>query len=144
MTTRRVLLMMAAALMLAAGCSSAGSTSGSGSTAGSGGSSRVEKPDLTVAVVPSVDSAGFFVALHQGLFTAAGLHVTFVPAVSSETSISAQVAGKYDITAGNYVSYIEAQQQGRASLDIFAEGDVMGQGAMGLYTRPDSPIKTLA
>jgi NitT/TauT family transport system substrate-binding protein len=148
MTIRRVRglapLVMAAALMVAAGCSSAASTSGSAVSAGSGGSSRVEKPNLTVAVVPSVDSAGFFIALKQGLFTAEGLHVTFVPAISSETSISAQVAGRYDITAGNYVSYIEAQQQGQASLDIFAEGDVMAQGSMGLYTMPGSPIKTLA
>src|SRR5579863_1231646 len=30
----------------------------------------IEEPDLNVAVVPAVDSAGFFVALHQGLFAA--------------------------------------------------------------------------
>jgi NitT/TauT family transport system substrate-binding protein len=141
MTTRRVrgaaLLIMVAVLMLAAGCSSAGNTTSSG---GSGG---VEKPNLTVAVVPSLDSAGFFIALHQGLFTAEGLHVTFVPSISSETAIAAQVQGHYDITAGNYVSYIQAQQEGKANLDIFAEGDVTQPGAMGIYTKPDSPIKTL-
>jgi NitT/TauT family transport system substrate-binding protein len=66
----------------------------------------VEKPDLTVAVVPAVDSAGFFVALHQGLFRARGLNVKFVPAVSSETVIAGQAAGEYDITggfAGNWI-----------------------------------------
>jgi NitT/TauT family transport system substrate-binding protein len=145
MTIRRVrglgLLIMAAALMLAAGCSSAGSTAGPGGPAGSG---RVEKPDLTVAVVPALDSAGFFIALHQGLFTAQGLHVRFVPAISSETAINDQVKGLYDITAGNYVSYIEAQQKHRANLDIFAEGSVMQPGAQALYTMPNSPVKTLA
>jgi len=50
----------------------------------------IEQPDLNVAVVPAVDSAGFFVALHEGLFVARGLHVTFIPAVSSETVINAQ------------------------------------------------------
>jgi hypothetical protein len=50
----------------------------------------VEKPDLTVAVVPAVDSAGFFVALHEGLFRARGLNVKFVPAVSGETVIAGQ------------------------------------------------------
>jgi NitT/TauT family transport system substrate-binding protein len=142
MTSRRVFgsLITAAALVLAAGC--AGSPSGGSS--GSSGSSRVEKPDLTIAVVPSADAAGFFIALHQGLFTAQGLHVRFVPVISSETAIDAQVAGRYDVTGGNYVSYIQAQQAGRANLDIVAEGSVMQPGSMGIYTMPGSRITTLA
>ncbi len=58
-----------------------------------------EKPVLNVAVDPDVDSAGFFVALDRGLFKAQGLTVNFIAATSSETAISGQVAGKYDITA---------------------------------------------
>ncbi len=105
----------------------------------------VEKPNLTVAVVPAVDSAGFFIALHDGLFKAQGLNVKFfVPAISSETEIADQVKGTVDISGGNYVSYIQAQQAGQADLDIFAEGSVMNPGAQGLYTMPDSPIKTLS
>ena len=122
----------------------------------------IGKPDLNVAVVPAVDSAGFFVALHQGLFAAHGLHVTFIPAVSSETVINAQALNRpldrIDISCGNYVSYIQAQEnynQGErsssasnapvaANLDIFAEGSVMETGAQGLYVMPDSPIRTLA
>ena len=116
------------------------------------------EPDLNVAVVPAVDSAGFFVALHQGLFAAHGLHVKFIPAVSSETVINAQALNQIDISCGNYVSYIQAQenynQGGRSSsassatvaanLDIFAEGSVMETGAQGLYVMPDSRIRTLA
>ena len=122
----------------------------------------VEQPDLNVAVVPAVDSAGFFVALHQGLFTARGLHVTFVPAVSSATVINAQALDKpkdrVDISCGNYVSYIQAQEnydRGKrsssagdamvaANLDIFAEGSVMEPGAQGLYVMPGSRVRTLA
>src|ERR1700759_3373997 len=119
---------------------------------GSGGGARadVEQPDLNVAVVPAADSAGFFVALHQGLFTAQGLHVTFEPAVSSATVINAQALGRgssrVDISCGNYVSYIQAQEnydEGKrsnsvtdamvaANLDIFAEGSVMDPAAQGL------------
>jgi NitT/TauT family transport system substrate-binding protein len=106
-----------------------------------------------------VDSAGFFVALHQGLFAAHGLHVTFIPAVSSETVINAQALSqpldRIDISCGNYVSYIQAQEnynQGKrsssgtvaANLNIFAEGSVMETGAQGLYVMPNSPIRTLA
>ena len=52
------------------------------------------RADLNVAVVPAADSAGFFVALHEGLFAARGLHVKFMPAISSETVISAQAPGE--------------------------------------------------
>jgi len=131
----RALVVTAAVLALAAGCSSGG---------GAAASPGVEKPDLNVAVVPALDSAGFFVALYQGLFKAQGLNVRFIPATSSETVIANQVKGVDDITGGNYVSYIQAQQSGEANLDIFAEGSVMEPGAQGIYTMPDSPVRTLA
>jgi NitT/TauT family transport system substrate-binding protein len=139
MGTRRVRgrapLVTAAALALAVGCSSGG---------GAADASRPEKPVLNVAVDPGVDSAGFFIALDQGLFKARGLTVNFIAATSSETAIAGQVAGAYDITGGNYVSYIRAQQGGTADLDIFAEGAVMGPGTQGIYTMPGSPVTTLA
>jgi NitT/TauT family transport system substrate-binding protein len=131
----RGIALVAVALALAAGCSGGGGTAAA---------SPVEKPVLNVAVVPAVDSAGFFVALDQGLFKAQGLTVNFIAATSSETAIGQQVAGAYDITGGNYVSYIQAQQQGRADLDIFAEGSVMQPGTQGIYTMPESPVTTLA
>src|ERR1700721_3532806 len=124
--------------------------------------SVIDEPDLNVAVVPAVDSAVFFVALHQGLFAARGLHVTFLPRVSSETVTNAQAPNqpldRIDISCGNYVSYIQAQENynlGKrsssgssgtlaADLDIFAEGSVMETGAQGLYVLPGSPIRTLA
>jgi NitT/TauT family transport system substrate-binding protein len=104
----------------------------------------LERADLTVAVVPAIDDAGFFIALSRGLFAAQGLHVTFVPATSSETVIADQVKGKYDITAGNYVSYIQAQESHTADLRIVAEASVMMPGTQAIYTRSGSPIKTLA
>jgi NitT/TauT family transport system substrate-binding protein len=129
---------------------------------GSADPPAIEQPDLNVAVVPSVDSAGFFVALHEGLFAAHGLHVTFIPAVSSETVINAQALeepkDRIDISCGNYVSYLQAQEnydQGKrsdstadpmiaANLDIFAEGSVMEPGTQGLYVMPGSRIASLA
>jgi len=125
---------------LAAGCASRGSSNNNNGAATSSG---VEKPNLTVAVVPAVDSAGFFIALYEGLFKQQGLNVKFVPAVSSETAIAEQVKGTFDITGGNYVSYIQAQQAGQADLDIFAEGSVMQPGAQALYTMPGSKITNL-
>jgi NitT/TauT family transport system substrate-binding protein len=129
---------------------------------GNAATSDVHMPNLNVAVVPAVDSAGFFVALHQGLFTAHGLHVTFIPAISSETVINAQALNqsqdRIDVSCGNYVSYIQAQEnydRGQrpasandamvaADLDIFAEGSVMQPGAQGLYVLRGSRIASLA
>ena len=139
MKTRRVrgtaLVVTATALALAAGCSSGG---------GAANPPGAEKPDLNVAVVPALDSAGFFVALYGGLFKAQGLNVHFTPATSSETVIADQAKGIYDITGGNYVSYIQAQQQGEANLYIFAEGSVMEPGSQGIYAMPDSKVTDLA
>jgi NitT/TauT family transport system substrate-binding protein len=129
------LLAVATTITLAAGCGSRPDPAAA--------SQGVEKTNLTVAVVPAVDSAGFFVALYEGLFKAQGLNVHFVPAVSSETEIADQVKGTVDISGGNYVSYIQAEQAGQANLDIFAEGSVMLPGTQALYTMPNSPIKSL-
>jgi NitT/TauT family transport system substrate-binding protein len=139
MITRRMrgvaLLVAVATLAFATGCSGGSSTAAPPS---------VEKPVLNVAVVPALDSAGFFVALHQGLFNAEGLTIHFTPAISSDTVIAQQVQGQYDITGGNYVSYIQWDQSGKANLDVFAEASVMEPGTQGIYTMPSSNIKTLA
>jgi NitT/TauT family transport system substrate-binding protein len=102
-----------------------------------------EKTTLNVGVVPAMDSAGFFVALHDGLFAREGLTINYTPAVSSETAIGAQLQGKLDISAGNYVSYIEAVADNHDPLEIVAEGSVMQQGAQVIFTMPGSGIKTL-
>jgi NitT/TauT family transport system substrate-binding protein len=54
------------------------------------------------------------------------------------------VKGGYDITAGNYVSYLQAQESHQADLEIIAEASIMMPGTQALYTMPDSPIRTLA
>ncbi len=38
-----------------------------------------------------MDSAGFFIALHDGLFAKEGLTVNYSPAVSSETAVAQQL-----------------------------------------------------
>jgi NitT/TauT family transport system substrate-binding protein len=134
-----VLAPITAILMLAlAGC---GGALGGTSSAATGG---LEKTTLNVAVVPAVDSGGFFVALHEGLFKQQGLTINYSPATSSDTVINQQVAGKYDVTGGNYVSYIQHYVQDRQQLEIIAEGSVMQQGSQAIYTLPTSKIKSLA
>jgi NitT/TauT family transport system substrate-binding protein len=97
-----------------------------------------------VAVVPAVDSAGFFVALHEGLFAKEGLTIHYTPAASSDTVINQQVAGQYDITGGNYVSYIQHYVNDHQPVEVIAEGSVMQEGTQAIYTMPGSKIKTLS
>ena len=128
---------LAIALLALAGCGGLTINAASTSTGG------LEKTSLNVAVVPAVDSAGFFVALHEGLFRARGLTIHYTPAVSSDEVIDQQVAGQYDITGGNYVSYIQHYVLKHQPLEIVAEGSVMQEGSQAIYTMPASKIKTL-
>jgi NitT/TauT family transport system substrate-binding protein len=112
-------------------------------TAGSTSPNGLQKTTLNVAAVPAVDSAGFFVALHDGLFAKEGLKVNYTPAVSSDVVIGQQLAGKFDITGGNYVSYIQHYVDDHQPLEVIAEGSVMQQGTQAIYTMPGSKIKSL-
>jgi len=135
----RVLSPAAGMLLLAVvGC---GGILTGGST--SSPSAGLEQNTLNVAVVPAIDSAGFFVALHEGLFTRQGLNIDYTPAISSDTVINQQVAGQYDITGGNYVSYIQHAVTDHQQLEIIAEGSVMEPGTQAIYTMPNSKIKSL-
>jgi NitT/TauT family transport system substrate-binding protein len=126
------------ALLALVGCGALGADQGSTSPSG------LEKTTLNVAVVPAVDSAGFFVALHEGLFAQHGLTIHYTPAVSSDEVIDQQVAGQYDITGGNYVSYIQHYVDDHQQLKIIAEGSVMQEGAQAIYTMPRTHITTLS
>jgi NitT/TauT family transport system substrate-binding protein len=121
----------------------------------------VEKSDLTVGIVPTTDSTGFFVALHEGLFAAQGLHITYKAVPSGEGSINEQALGEFDVLDSSYVSDIEAQvnynegvratprpnpsvNEIAADLDFIAEASVMQPNSVGLFTLPGSPIRTVS
>jgi NitT/TauT family transport system substrate-binding protein len=121
---------------LAAGC-----TSASGGTNQAG---NLEKTSIVVGAVPAADTAGLYIAQQRGYFAAVGLHVKIVPIISAEDAISKQLAGGFDVTLGNYVSYIEADADQHAGLRIIAEGSVMQPDNQGIVTPPGSRITTLA
>jgi NitT/TauT family transport system substrate-binding protein len=141
---------------VAAGCSSSSSGGTGGEVNSNGTSSNTmsvmhgmsfgapEKTTVNVGVVPAMDSAGFFVALHDGLFAQEGLNIKYTPATSSDTVINQQASGQFDITAGNYVSYIQHQIYNHQQLEIVAEASIMQQGAQVILTMPHSGIKTLS
>ena len=127
----------AAVALVAAGCSSGG---GSTSLPQYG---APEKTTLNVGVVPAMDSAGFFVAMDEGLFTKEGLTIKYTPESSSETAIGAQLQGGLDVSGGNYVSYIQAVAQHDDPLEIVGEGSIMTPGSQVIYTPKDSGITSV-
>jgi len=143
---------------LAAACSSAAGVSGAGSSgaggigaggigAGSGLAVRLsslETTNLTIASVPVGDDAGLYIAKNLGLFKAVGLNVSIDPVSSGVTAMQGENTGKYDVTAGNAVSFIQAQASGVSNLEIVAEGSLMQPGNQALYVLPNSPITTVA
>jgi NitT/TauT family transport system substrate-binding protein len=106
--------------------------------------SGLEKINLTVGAVPVADEAGLYIAQDKGLFAAEGLHVTIDPILSSADATKGQNDGKFDITAGNAVSYIQDQVAHRSDLEIVAEGSLMQPNNQALYTLPGSPVTTIA
>jgi NitT/TauT family transport system substrate-binding protein len=136
---------LTAVAALAAGCSAA-SASGVDSIAGSMPTNYgpAEQTTLNVGVVPAMDSAGFFVAQSEGLFAKEGLTINYSPATSSETAITQQLAGKLQISAGNYVSYVHAVAVDHDPLEIVSEGSVMQEGAQTLFVMPKSHITELS
>jgi NitT/TauT family transport system substrate-binding protein len=139
---------LTAVTVLAAGCSSS-SSSGSGSGANLIADTLptnygpAETTTINVGVVPAMDSAGFFVAQNEGLFAKEGLTINYTPATSSETAIAQQLKGQLQISAGNYVSYIEAAAKGDP-LEVVSEGSVMQQGAQTIFVMPKSHITQLS
>jgi NitT/TauT family transport system substrate-binding protein len=144
MKSRNVLVASAVAVvMLAAGCSSG---SGAGTPR-----LKLEKTNIVVDAFPAIDSAGLYIAQRDGLFAAQGLQVTIVPVKgrppSTQDLINGQEAGKYDITAGDYVTYIEDQlgvNMPKVNLRIIAEASYLQPNVLTLLVKGGSSISSVS
>jgi NitT/TauT family transport system substrate-binding protein len=146
MKSRYALIASAVAVtMLAAGCSG-----GSGGGAPHG---KPEKTNIVVNAFPAIDSAGLYIAQDEGLFAAQGLHVKIVPVPTSgrppstQDLVDGQEQGQWDITAGDYVTYIEDQLGAgapKADLRIIAEASFLQPNVLTLLVKGGSPITQVA
>ncbi len=109
---------------------------------------------LHVGMIPTIDSAPFYVALDRGYFKAEGLQIDTTPTTGGAVGIPAVVSGALDIAAGNSVSTILAAARG---LDIIAVAPaskirahdpdlaaIVAPAAAGIHTGADLQGKTLA
>jgi len=125
------------------GCSAAAGTA-SVATAGT-----LEQHTITVDSVPAAEEAGLYVAQAQGFFAQQGLTVKINSITGSDTAIPDLQAGRAQLVAGNYVSFILAQMQGSfnsepVDLRIVAAGSEIEPGTEALYVMPHSKYQTVA
>jgi len=145
MKSRNVLVASAVVVtMLAAGCSSGGPGGGAPQY-------KPEKTNIVVDAFPAIDSAGLYIAQDEGLFAAQGLHVTIVPVKnpppSTQDLVDGQMHGQYDITAGDYVTYIKDQLgigAPKADLRIIAEGSFLQPNVLAVLVKGGSPISQVS
>lgn len=118
--------------VLAAACTTSGSAGGG--------------QDLTVAVVPGIDTAPLNIAINDGLFSQQGISVTVKKVSSSYAAYQALNNGSADIAAGDYAAFFYAISKGTntgsKALNLVADGYDAGQGTMQLLTLPQSSITT--
>ena len=122
-----------AALLAVAGCSG---TSG-------GASGGLEKTNIVVDAFPAIDSAGLFIAQMDGLFKQQGLNVTINLAQNSQEAITGQLAGKYDITSADYVTYVDNVLVKKAPLRIIAESSFLQPNVLTLMVKAGSGVRSI-
>jgi NitT/TauT family transport system substrate-binding protein len=125
-----------------AGCGAAGGTA-------SASTNQLEQRTITVDSVPAAEEGGLYVAQAQGFFRQQGLTVKINSITGGEASIPDLQAGRAQLVAANYVSFILAQMAGRfgaepVSLRIIAAGSEIQPGTEALYVMPHSKYQTVA
>jgi NitT/TauT family transport system substrate-binding protein len=132
----RGLLAATAALAAFAGLASCAAAAATPPAKGDGAS-------VTVTVVPAPGAAGLYIAADDGLFAAAGLHVTIKDAVSASDTVPSLLSGKTDVVLGQWTTAVAAEAKG-AKLAAISEGNAGSSGLEELVTSPGSPITRLS
>jgi NitT/TauT family transport system substrate-binding protein len=100
--------------------------------------------DLTVAIVPGVDTAPLSIAVKEGLFSQQGLNVSVKQVSTTAEAYTDLHNGSADIAAGDYAGFFYAIATGESQLKLVADGYDSGPGTMQLLTLPTSSITTPA
>jgi NitT/TauT family transport system substrate-binding protein len=128
-----IVLPLCCGLAVLAGCGSAEKVTTLG----------VEKPDLTVAVVPAISAAGLYIAQQDGYFAWAGLRVKIVPIASGVNALPDLLSGSVDIDEGQWAADISAEAKGVARLHALASASAGGPGVQEIVVPAGSPIRTV-
>ena len=139
-----------------AAIAAAGTLAGCGAAGGTADASisQLEQRAITVDSVPAAEEGGLYVAQAQGFFRQQGLTVKINSITGGEAGIPDLQAGRAQLVAGNYVSFILAQMAGKfgvtrqtvepVSMRIIAAGSEIQPGTEALYVMPKSKYQTVA
>jgi NitT/TauT family transport system substrate-binding protein len=100
--------------------------------------------NLTVAVVPGIDTVPLQVAAKDGLFGQNGVGVSVDNVPSVDAAYNALVQGKADIAVGDYTSFFYAIAKGWARLKLVMDGYDAAAGTMQVLALPSSGINSPA
>lgn len=126
-------LTLLALVLAAAGCHVPGTSSPSALPPGQ---------NLTVAVVPGIQTVPLTVAIKDGLFGQQGIGVSVHDYPSVDAAYNALVQGKADVAAGDYTSFFYAVAKGQARLRLIMDGYDAAAGTMQVLTLPSSGINS--
>lgn len=141
------LLAVTLAALLTAGCGlfggdDSGDKAASDTTANAGG--KLETTTIRLGVMPVIDCSGSQIPLLKGLFKEEGLTIKPETVQSGAISIPKLKAGQLDISFGNWVSFVKAQQAGAVDLKFIGEGYVSTPNSnFGLIAAPNSGINSV-
>lgn len=107
---------------------------------GTGVSAPSGSTELTVAVVPGIDTAPLLVGANDGLFTQHGIAVVVKDYPSVTSAFGALQSGSADIAAGDYTSFFYSIATGQASLTLDADAYDAASGTIQVLTLPGSGI----
>jgi NitT/TauT family transport system substrate-binding protein len=125
----------AALLLVLTGCGGDGDSSSSGDG----------RTTVRVAALPLSDCAMLYIAQNRGLFEKEGLDVRVQQIQQSLQALPALSKGQIDMVASaNYVTYLQAQDQGTLDIRIVAEAIRAAPRMMDVLVPKDSDIKTVA
>jgi NitT/TauT family transport system substrate-binding protein len=79
----------------------------------------------------------------DGLFKQQGLNVTIDLAQNSQQAITGQLAGKFDITSADYVTYVDNVLLKKAPLRIVAESSFLQPNVLTLMVKAGSGVRSI-
>jgi NitT/TauT family transport system substrate-binding protein len=110
----------------------------------SNGSRAADLQKVRVSIIPSLDAAPLFSAIHNGYFRDVGLEIDPSPSAGGAVGIPGLLGGSFDIVYGNVVSTLLANEQG-LDIRVVAPGTVVGNASTDttpLIVRGDGSIKS--
>lgn len=131
-------LVLTAVALIVTGCTALGGPADNASNNG-----PLEKSSITVATVPTVDLAPFWIAIEKGYFKAQGLDVKEVSAPTTQIALTKTLNGEADVGLATYPAMILAKSQGAGDLRFVSDGTSASPKSNALLTVPNSPVKTI-